>query len=643
MPRPMRPVRLGEPGAVIEKRPDGTIHARSPVPLGPYPRRLTDRLAHWAKLAPERLFLAQRGAEGEWRRLSFGEAMACVRRIGAALLARGLSAERPIVILSDNSIEHALLGLAAMHVGIPYAPISVAYSLMSSDFGKLRHIMELVTPGLVFAAQGEMFSRAIAASVPPEAEIVLGEPARLFPKATAFADLAAAEPTSEVDAAHARSTPDTIAKFLFTSGSTGMPKGVINTQRMLCSNQAMIAAHLPFLTDEPPVLVDWLPWNHTFGGNHNTGIAIHNGGSLYIDDGKPMPGAIERTVRNLREIAPTIYFNVPRGFEALVPFWRKDLALRENFFSRVKVMFYAGASLSQTIWDEVAELGYETCGESIAMLTGLGSTETAPSAIFTTPQTSRAGAVGVPLRGVELKLAPVGDKLEGRVRGPNITPGYWRDDAVTRQAFDEEGYYCFGDALRFLDEKDESKGFRFDGRIAENFKLATGTWVTVGTLRQAFLAAFAPYAKDVVITGHDRDEVCALVFPDVEACRSKCVGLAAASSVAEILRHEPMRMELSRRLARFAREAKGSSTRVARLILLEEPPSIDANEITDKGSINQRAVLTRRASEVEALYEMPLPLFVIVAKTDDDDEKALIHQERSAARKNKDASPGRAR
>ena len=614
----LRQVRLGESGILLEKGPAGTIYARSPVPLGPYPKRLTERLAHWARLAPDRLFLAQRTADGDWRRLSYGDAMASVRRIGASLLARGLSAERPIAILSDNSIEHALLGLAAMHVGAPYAPISVAYSLMSSDFAKLRQILETLTPGLVFAAQGEMFSRAIAACVRPETEIVLGEPARQYPKATAFTDLADAEPTPEVDAAHARTSPDTIAKFLFTSGSTGRPKGVINTQRMLCSNQAMIAAHLPFLTDEPPVLVDWLPWNHTFGGNHNTGIAIHNGGSLYIDDGKPMPGAIERTVRNLREIAPTIYFNVPRGFEALLPHLRRDRALRENFFSRVKVMFYAGASLSQAVWDEVAELGFETCGECITMLTGLGATETAPSAIFTTPETSRAGAVGVPLPGVEVKLAPVGDKLEGRVRGPNITPGYWRDEEVTRKAFDEEGYYRFGDALRFLDEKDQSKGFCFDGRIAENFKLATGTWVTVGTLRQAFLTAFTPYAKDVVITGHDRDEVCALVFPDLEACRGLCGELPASSSATEVLRHEATRETIARLLASFARETdgstKGSSARIARLILLEEPPSIDLNEITDKGSINQQAVLTRRTAEVEALYAISRPRSVIEAK-----------------------------
>jgi feruloyl-CoA synthase len=611
MSRPMRPVRLGEAGILLDKRADGTIYARSPVQLGPYPERLTSRLAHWARVAPHRTFLAQRGKDGDWRRLSYGEAADLVRRVGAALLTRDLSPERPVVILSDNGIEHALLGLAALHVGIPYAPISVAYSLMSSDFGKLRYILETLTPGLVFAADGAAFSRAIAAAAPADAEIVVKEREPAHRKATVFANLASSKATGAVDAAHLRTTPDTIAKFLFTSGSTGMPKGVINTQRMLCSNQAMIAAHLPFLEDEPPVLVDWLPWNHTFGGNHNIGIAIHNGGSLHIDDGKPMPGAIERTVRNLREIAPTIYFNVPRGFEALLPFLRQDRALRENFFSRLKVMFYAGASLSQTVWDEIAELSFETCGERIAMLTGLGATETAPSAIFTTPETSRAGAVGVPLPGVEVKLAPVGDKLEGRVRGPNITPGYWRDEEVTRKAFDEEGYYRFGDALRFLDEKDESKGFCFDGRIAENFKLATGTWVTVGSLRQAFLTAFAPYAKDVVIAGHDRDEVCALVFPDLAACRSLCADLSAASGEAEVLRHQATRAKLAHLLAGFARAANGSSMRVARLLLLEEPPSIDANEITDKGSINQRAVLTRRVAEVEALYAAPPPASVI--------------------------------
>jgi len=325
-----------------------------------------------------------------------------------------------------------------------------------------------------------------------------------------------------------------------------------------------------------------------------------------------MPGGIERTVRNLREIAPTVYFNVPRGFEALVPYFREEKALRELFFSRLKLMFYAGAGLSQHVWDALESLALETCGERIAMITGLGSTETAPSALFTTLAASQSGAVGVPLPGVEVKLAPVGDKLEGRVRGPSIMPGYWREPEITRKSFDEEGYYCFGDALRFLDEADEMKGFLFDGRISENFKLATGTWVTVGALRQAFLSAFAPYAKDVVIAGHDRDEVRALVFPDIEACRAACGEHAAADAVS-VLRHPALRARLAALLADFAVVAKGSSTRITRLILLEEPPSIDANEITDKGSINQRAVLQRRAGLVEALYAASPSQSVIAA------------------------------
>jgi feruloyl-CoA synthase len=621
MPGPMRPVRLGEAGMVLDKRQDGTIYAHSPIPLGPYPDRLTERLWHFARIAPGRVFLAQRGKDGEWRRVTYGEAEGLIRRIGAALLARRLSAERPIAILSDNSIEHALIGLAGMHVGIPYAPISAAYSLMSSDFAKLRLMLEKLTPGLVFAADGRLFSRAIAAAAPPDAEIVVvdGEPEGR--KATYFGDLAGTAASAAVDAAHAATSPDSVAKILFTSGSTGIPKGVINTQRMWCSNQAMIAAHLAFLGDEPPVLVDWLPWSHTFGGNHNLGLVIHNGGSLYIDEGKPMPGAIERTVQNLREIAPTVYYNVPRGFEALVPHFRKEKALRDLFFSRLRLMFYAGAGLSQHVWDALDEIALETCGERIAMITGLGSTETAPAALFTTLGASHSGAVGVPLPGVEVKLSAVGDKLEGRVRGPSITPGYWRDAEATRKAFDDEGYYCFGDALRFLDMNDELKGFQFDGRIAENFKLSTGTWVTVGSLRQAFLSAFAPYAKDVVIAGHDRDEVAALVFPDVEACRALGADIAPKSDAASVLRHPAVRHEFAQRLSGFARKAAGSSTRIARLILLEEPPSIDANEITDKGSINQRAVLTRRAAEVEALYAEPSPAPVISAAAQDSGSK----------------------
>src|SRR5580700_10508990 len=533
-----RHVRLRTSGASVERCPDGSLLVRPDEPLGPYPRVLTDRVIEWAKIEPNRICAAKREKNGGWRSLTYSQVYAAVRSIAQALLDRGLSVERPVAILSENDLEHLLLMLAGQHAGIPTAHISPVYSLVSKDLAQLRHCLGLLTPGMVFVSDGEKYQRAIEVAVGDEIELVVASSPPEFRKATRFAELLATNPTKALEAAHERIDPDSPAKFLFTSGSTGMPKAVINTHRMICSNQQMIAQVFGFLEDEPPVLVDWLPWNHTFGGNHNIGIAIHNGGSLYIDEGKPMPGAIERTVRNLREIAPTIYFNVPRGFEALLPFLRQDRALRENFFSRLKVMFYAGASLSQTVWDEIAELSFETCGERIAMLTGLGATETAPSAIFTTPETSRAGAVGVPLPGVEVKLAPVGDKLEGRVRGPNITPGYWREEETTRKAFDEEGYYCFGDALRFLDDADEMKGFRFEGRLSENFKLATGTWVSVGPLRQAFLSAFAPYAKDVVITGHDRDEVCALVFPDVEACRRLCAELPASSGVAEVLRHE---------------------------------------------------------------------------------------------------------
>jgi feruloyl-CoA synthase len=609
----MRPVRLGEAGMILDKRADGSIYAHSPIPLGAYPERLTDRLEHWARQAPDRVFLAQRIVGGDWRRVTYAEALDLIRRIGAALLSRGVSPERPIAILSDNGIEHALLGLAAMHVGVPYAPISAAYSLMSSDFAKLRYMLEKLTPGLVFAADARAYSRAIAAAAPRDAEIVIADGELEGRRATHFAELKSTEATEALDRANAATSPDSVGKILFTSGSTGMPKGVINTQRMLCSNQEMIADHLAFLRDEPPVLLDWLPWSHTFGGNHNMGLVIYNGGSLYIDEGKPLPNLIERTVRNLREIAPTVYYNVPRGFEALLPYFRADKALRDLFFSRLKLMFYAGAGLSQHVWDALDELALATCGERIAMITGLGSTETAPAALFTTLEASHSGAVGLPLPGVELKLAPIGDRLEGRVRGPSITPGYWRDEAATRKAFDDEGYYCFGDALRFLDPQDESKGFQFDGRIAENFKLATGTWVLVGALRAAFLSAFAPYVKDVVIAGHDRDEVCALVFPEVETCRGLCGELAAGSQVGAVLRHEAVRARFAERLRDFARAAKGSSTRIERLILLEAPPSIDANEITDKGSINQRAVLARRAAEVEALYAEPSAPSVIAA------------------------------
>jgi feruloyl-CoA synthase len=598
---PLRPVRLGPADVLIERRPDGTILLRSPHPLEAYPDKLTQRLEHWAAAAPDRVFVAQRTASGDWRKLSYAQTLAQVRAVAQALLERPVSSERPVAILSGNDIEHALLGLAAMYAGVPYAPISVPYSLMSSDFEKLKSIIENLTPGLVFAADGKAFGKAIDAAVPPGCEIVATSNPHSSRFTTPFADLVATEPTGAVEAAHAKVGPDTVGKILFTSGSTGYPKGVINTQRMLSSNQAMIRGSLAFIADEPPVLVDWPPWNHTFGGNHDFGMALYNGGSFYIDEGKPLPGAIEATVRNLREIAPTIYLNVPKGFEMLLRYLRSDETLRQTFFSRLKVLFYAGAGLARHVWDELQQLAIATTGERIIFLSSLGSTETAPAALSRTEECDQPGNVGLPMRGVELKLVPAGDKLEARFRGPNITPGYWRRPDLTAAAFDDEGYYKIGDAFTFADPADPARGLLFDGRLAEDFKLATGTWVSAGALRSQFVDHFAPLVRDAVIAGADRDDLAVLVFPDIEACR-KSAGLDADVSVAEVLANPTLRDEFRRRLTALARQSTGSSTRICRMLPMAEPPSLDAGEATDKGSINQRAVLARRCGLVDELY-----------------------------------------
>jgi feruloyl-CoA synthase len=614
---PLRPVKLGPPDVAVERRGDGAILMRSPHPLPPHPPKLTERLTYWAQTAPDRVFLAQRGAQGTtnvgWRTMTYAQTLAAVNAIAASLLRRNLSPERPLAILSGNDIEHALLGLAAMHVGIPYAPISVPYSLLSADFGKLKAIMQLLSPGLVFAANGAAFARAIAAAVPASAEVVVTAEPPPGRAATAFAALMQTAPSGAVAAACAEVGPATIAKILFTSGSTGQPKGVINTQLMLCANQAMIRAGLAFLADEPPVIVDWLPWNHTFGSNHNFGLVLDNGGSLYIDDGKPLPGGIEATARNLREVAPTIYFNVPKGFEMLLPYLAAEPALRETFFSRLKIMFYAGAALAQHVLDAYAELAIETTGERILFMSSLGSTETAPAALACSWDAERAGNIGLPLPGVELKLVPREGKLEARLRGANITPGYWHAPQLTAAAFDDEGFYKIGDALKFADPDDPAKGLLFDGRLAEDFKLATGTWVSVGPLRAAFIAHFAPLVRDVVFAGPDRDQVTALVFPDFDACRKAAPGAAADSPARALLAEPGVVAEFARRLDAFFAAASGTSSRVTRILLLDEPPSLDLGEMTDKGSINQRAVLANRSPLVDELYADTPPERVLTA------------------------------
>ena len=545
----------------VEKRADGATIVRSPQKLGPYARCVTEWLSDWSNRTPDHFFLCERKPRG-WRKLTYREAYGAARRIGQALLERNLDAERPVAILSDNSIDHALLALGAMHVGVPVAPISPAYSLMSKDHGKLKYIFDLVQPGLVYADDPEKFKLALAA---------------VGAKSVSVAELLEVNPGSLMEREFLRINQETVAKILFTSGSTGMPKGVINTHRMLCANQQMIAQAWPFLEEKPPVVVDWLPWNHTFGGNHNFNLVLRNGGTIYVDGGKPVPGLVEQTVANLREVSPTLYFNVPRGFDLLLPHLEKDEALRSNFFRELDVLFYAAAALPQNLWDRLKKLKPD-----LALLSAWGSTETSPLATSVHFPIDRPGVIGLPVAECELKLVPNAGKLEVRVRGPNVMPGYFKRPDLTAAAFDTEGFYRIGDAAKFADPASPERGIVFDGRVAEDFKLSTGTWVHVGAMRVKLIAAGDPLIQDAVITGHDRDEIGALLF------------LSPAAKGTDV------RKKLLQVLEGFKGEP--SSARLARVLVLSEPPSIDANEITDKGYLNQRATLERRAALVEKLY-----------------------------------------
>lgn len=604
-----RPMKFGVTRVAMREGAGGTRYMRADQPLEPHAHRLTDRLVHWAQTTPERTFMARRvrnadGTTGDWRRITYAQALASARSIGQALLDRGLSAERPVAILSENDLEHALLALGCLYAGVPYCPVSPAYSTVSQDYDKLRHVLSTLTPGLVFAADNARYGKAIAATVGADVEVVVGD---------AFNTLLATEPTPAVDAAMQATGPDTITKFLFTSGSTKLPKAVINTHGMWCANQQQMLQSMPVLAEEPPVLIDWLPWNHTFGGNHNFGLTIYNGGTLYIDDGKPVPALIGETLRNLREIAPTVYFNVPTGFEAIANAMKTDDALRKNLLSRVRMFFYAGAALAQPVWDTLHEVQEREVGERIVMGTGLGMTESSPFAIFITNPNVKAGYLGVPTPGLELKLVPAEGKTEVRYKGPNITPGYWRAPEATAEAFDDEGFFCTGDAVLWIDDNDVHLGLKFDGRIAEDFKLATGTFVSVGPLRAKVIAAGAPYVQDAVLTGINLKEVGALVFP-TNAVR-QLAGLGADVSMKDVVQSAPVQAHFQKVLNELNRSGTGSANRIARLHVMHEPPSIDKGEVTDKGSINQRAVLKHRDAMVQALHGGGLPFTLLPQDT----------------------------
>lgn len=611
---PFRATKFGPIATQKTVRDDGAILYRSTDPLQAFPDRLTERLDHWAEQSPNKVFIGQRGPAdtglGDWQTRTYAETLEQVRALGQALLDRNLSSDRTLVILSGNSLDHAMLALAAVHVGVTYSPISPPYSLLSQDFSKLRHTLNLMTPGMIYVSDGRMFEKGlrVAHELFPDAKLVMSaNPLDDLP-CELFAALQATDPTSAVDDAFAQVTPDTVAKVLFTSGSTSMPKGVMNTQRMWCGNLQQITQTIPFLQETPPLFVDWLPWNHTFGGNHNFGLTLYNGGTLYIDDGKPSPAGIETTVANLREFSPTAYFNVPKGFAELIPYLRNEPDLREKFFSRLEMIFFAGAALPQPVWNALEELSAETTGFRVPIITGLGMTESGPSAMFTPPG-GFSGLLGTPVPGMTVKLVPDDDKTEARYKAPNVTPGYWRQPDFSAKCFDEEGFFRTGDAVKFMDEANPDKGLLFDGRIAENFKLITGTWVTVGNLRFGALKDGAPLLQDLVITGHNEEYVGAILYLNHDECQK-----LAGGSANDLYNHPAVRAKVQEILDLLLSKSSGSSTRIMRAMIAKALPSIDIGEITDKGSLNQRVVLRHRADWVRSLYVDPSPADVFVAQ-----------------------------
>lgn len=586
-------------GVDVERRDDGTTILRCPEPLAPVPISLVALLRQRAADHPDRDFLCERDGTGAWRRVTYRDVLTGANAVAQTLLDGGHGPERPLAILSDNSINQAIMMFGAMTVGVPAMPVSPAYSVMSQDHEKLNIVIGHNDPSVIFVDNPAPFARALAAIDMSGRTLVVGQADGAPDNAELLSDWLATVPGPAVDAAAEAIGPDTIGKILLTSGSTGLPKGVLNSHRMMTSNQVAMAQVCPFLTDEPPVFVDWLPWNHTFGGNYNLNMVLNNGGTMYIDEGRPVPGRIEATIANLKEISPTLYLNVPRGFDLLLPLLETDDEARDGLFRNLKILFFAGAALPKNLWERLDRLAVAVKGESVPITTSLGSTETAPAATFMNWYPKSAGNIGVPLPGNELKLVPNGDKLEIRMRGPIITPGYYKQDDLTAKAFDEENFFRIGDAGKFEDEDDPSEGVVFDGRVAENFKLLSGTWVHAGQLRLQSIAAASPVIQDAVVTGQDQDDVGLLAFISLDGCRSLAGGDLSPDELAS---HPAVQRQLSEGLAVHNAENPGSSTRIRRVLLMTEPPQIDASEITDKGYINQRAVLTRRSALVDRLY-----------------------------------------
>jgi feruloyl-CoA synthase len=589
--------------AVIEREdlPGGAFILRSPVALNPYPDTLNEHLYRWAEETPGRPFIAQRNSTGAWRKVNYKATLQHARAIAQALLNRKIPTDRPLMIISENSIDHALLMLGALLAGVPVSPISPPYALMSTDHGKLKHIFDILNPALLYVPDGDKYAAALGALDLNDVELVVSSnpPDGIY--ATRFETLCQTSPTPYVERASASLTPNSIAKILFTSGSTGMPKGVINTHRMLCSNQQALAQVWPFIEEKPPVLLDWLPWSHTFGANHNFNLILRNGGTLYIDAGKPTPDLVATTIANLRDVAPTLYFNVPRGYDQIIPALEADTDLRDHFFSRLDTVFYAAADLPQNLWTRMEKLSLEARGRKIAMTSAWGSTETAPLATSVHFEINRAGVLGLPIPETEIKMVPNAGKLEIRVRGPNVMPGYYKSPDMTKAAFDEDGFYRIGDAVKLADPNDPTRGVIFDGRVAEDFKLLTGSWASVSTVRMAIISACDPMVQDAVVTGHDRDEIGLLIFPNMETLK-QVADIAIEIPTTDLIDHPKVRTALANAVATYNTAHPASSQRVARLLVMHQPPQIDRNEITDKGYINQRAVLENRAHLIEKLY-----------------------------------------